>query len=76
MLENIEENQLYLDVMARGDKRWKMYELGFESTSFYLSIRISSSAGHDSQNVALQERVHELEKQIKDERRRVNQLEM
>lgn len=30
--ENIDENQLYLDVIAGGDKRRKVYGLGSESS--------------------------------------------
>ncbi|XP_058009584.1 uncharacterized protein LOC131183232 [Hevea brasiliensis] len=69
--DNIDENQLYLDVVGGGEKRRKVYGLGSESSTFYPLVGASFSrvsASYNYQNAALQRRVQELEKQLEDER--------
>ncbi|XP_057999063.1 uncharacterized protein LOC110648240 [Hevea brasiliensis] len=81
--DNIDENQLYLDVVGGGEKRRKMYGLGSESSTFYPSIGASSSqafSSSSSQNAALQQQIKQLEKQLENERQamtdRMDQLKL
>ncbi|XP_057994929.1 uncharacterized protein LOC110651423 [Hevea brasiliensis] len=39
--DNIDENQLYLNVVRGEEKRWKVYSLGSESSTFYLLVGAS-----------------------------------
>ncbi|KAJ9184848.1 hypothetical protein P3X46_004534 [Hevea brasiliensis] len=69
--DNINKNQLYLDVVGGGEKRRKVYGLGSELSTFYPLVGASSSkvsTSYNYQNVALQRREQELEKQLEDER--------